>query len=79
MNEKQNTNTKMISDEKSRFKISDEFERFNQINDIFSRAFWDDSVRNKQSDAFFESHRVQPKGKRAVGFKQKDFALRNAS
>ena len=79
MNEKQNTNTRMISDEKSGFKISDEFERFNQINDIFSRAFWDDSVRNKHSDAFFESHRVQPKGKRAVGFKQKDFALRNAS
>ena len=26
---------------------------FSQMNDIFTRAFWDDRVRSKDSDAFF--------------------------
>ena len=67
------------SDKDTGFEISSDFERFNQINDMFSRAFWDDTVRTKLSDAFFDSHRVQPKGKKAPGFRQKDFALRNAA
>jgi epoxyqueuosine reductase QueG len=71
--------TDLHIDEDTGFKISSDFERFNQINDMFSRAFWDDSVRTKLSDAFFDSHRVQPKGKKAPGFRQKDFALRNAA
>ena len=50
-----NNNHYKISDNDAGFEISDEFERFNQINDIFSRAFWDNSVRNDLSDAFFES------------------------
>ncbi len=66
-------------DKEAGFELSQNFERFNQINDIFSRAFWDETVRNESSDAFFESHRVQPAGKRAPGFGQKDFALRNAA
>ena len=66
-------------DKEAGFELSQDFERFNQINDIFSRAFWDETVRNESSDAFFESHRVQPAGKRASGFGQKDFALRNAA
>ena len=74
-----NNNHYKISDNDAGFEISDEFERFNQINDIFSRAFWDNSVRNDLSDAFFESHRVQPNAKKASGFQQKDFALRNAA
>ena len=47
-----NNNHYKISDNDAGFEISDEFERFNQINDIFSRAFWDNSVRNDLSDAF---------------------------
>ena len=74
-----NNNHYKISDNDAGFEISDEFERFNQINDIFSRAFWDNSVRNDLSDAFFESHRAQPNAKKASGFQQKDFALRNAA
>ena len=74
-----NNNHYKISDNDAGFEISDEFERFNQINDIFSRAFWDNSVRNDLSEAFFESHRVQPNAKKASGFQQKDFALRNAA
>ena len=60
-----NNNHYKISDNDAGFEISDEFERFNQINDIFSRAFWDNSVRNDLSDAFFESHRAQPNAKKA--------------
>ena len=78
-NESKTKHIGSISDKDTGFEISSDFERFNQINDIFSRAFWDDNVRTKLSDAFFESHRVQPKGKRAPGFRQKDFALRNAA
>jgi len=67
------------TDKEAGIELSQDFERFNQINDIFSRAFWDEAVRNELSDAFFESHRVQPLGKRTPGFRQKDFALRNAA
>ena len=48
------------SDMDAGFVVSEDFERFNQLNDMFTRAFWDDSVRSKDTDAFFEGHRVQP-------------------
>ena len=56
-----------------------EFERFAQRNDIFTRAFWDDSIRTKQTDAFFASYRMEATPRRGDGFSQRDFALRNAS
>ena len=59
--------------------ITDDFERFTQRNDIFTRAFWDDKVRNKKSDAFFASYRMEATPRRGDGFTQRDFALRNAS
>ena len=67
------------SDMDAGFVVSEDFERFNQLNDMFTRAFWDDSVRSKDTDAFFEGHRVQPLPRKSIGFRQKDFALRNAS
>ena len=59
--------------------VTDDFERFAQRNDIFTRAFWDESVRSKQSDAFFASYRMEAAARRGDGFTQRDFALRNAS
>ncbi|AXI55571.1 3-chloro-4-hydroxyphenylacetate reductive dehalogenase (plasmid) [Pseudoseohaeicola sp. NH-UV-7] len=59
--------------------VTQEFERFEQRNDVFTRAFWDDSVRTKQTDAFFASYRMEAKPRRGDGFSQRDFALRNAS
>ena len=59
--------------------VTEEFERFSQKNDIFSRAFWDDRIRTKQSDAFFASYRMEAAPRRGDGFTQRDFALRNAS
>lgn len=59
--------------------ITEEFERFTQRNDIFTRAFWDPKVRSKQTDAFFASYRMEATPRRGDGFSQRDFALRNAS
>ena len=59
--------------------ITGEFERFTQRNDVFTRAFWDDTVRTKQTDGFFASYRMQATPRRGDGFTQRDFALRNAS
>ena len=59
--------------------VTDEFERFAQRNDVFTRAFWDDGVKSKQTDKFFASYRMEAAPRRGDGFTQKDFALRNAS
>ena len=67
------------SDENAGFVVSEDFERFNQLNDMFTRAFWDDTVRSPDTDAFFDGHRSQPLPRKSIGFRQKDFALRNAS
>ncbi len=67
------------SDAAAGIEVSDAFEPFNQMNDMFTRAFWDDSVRTKDSDAFFAGYRMEAAPRRGEGFTQKDFALRNAS
>lgn len=59
--------------------VTEDFERFAQRNDVFSRAFWDDGVRSPRSDAFFASYRMEAAPRRGDGFTQRDFALRNAS
>jgi ferredoxin len=59
--------------------VSDDFERFAQINDVFTRAFWDDRVRSDATDGFFASYRMEAVPRRGAGFTQRDFALRNAS
>ncbi|NOX72131.1 MAG: reductive dehalogenase [Alphaproteobacteria bacterium] len=56
-----------------------DFQPFNQINDIFTRAFWDPKVKSDHTEGFFDSYRVAPAARRGQGFAQKDFALRNAS
>ncbi len=52
---------------------------FSQINDMFTRAFWDDIVKNKDAQGFFDSYRMEFAPRRGIGFNQKDFALRNAA
>ncbi|MBM4239378.1 MAG: reductive dehalogenase, partial [Gammaproteobacteria bacterium] len=59
--------------------VTADFQRFRQIDDIFSRAFHDPAVRSKQTEAFFASYRVEGAPRRGEGFTQKDFALRNAA
>jgi reductive dehalogenase len=59
--------------------VTDDFEPFAQRNDVFTRAMWDDTVRTKQTDAFFASYRMEATPRRGDGFTQRDFALRNAA
>lgn len=68
------------SDREAGFEVLEGFERFNQKNDIYSRAFWDPEIRSDRTDRFFETYRTPlKKWKPAEGFRQKDYALRNAS
>ncbi len=56
------------------------FERFSQVNDVFSRSMWDDRVRDDRSDTFFATYRRPlTKWRKANGFTQRDYAIRNAS
>jgi len=67
------------SDAAAGFEVAGEFQRFSQMNDIFTRAFWDDRVRSADSAAFFASYRTGATPRRGDGFTQADFALRNAA
>ena len=66
-------------DAEAGIEVTAEFERFSQRNDVFSRAMWDDTVRSKHTDGFFNSYRMQATPRRSNGFSQRDFALRNAA
>jgi len=61
------------------FVITDDFERFNQRDDMFNRAFWDPHVQSEHSRDFFNSYRMNALPRAGDGFTQKDFALRNAA
>ena len=61
------------------FEVLDEFERFNQANDIYSRAQWDPRIRSKKAIDWFKGMFVPGIGvRKAEGYGVKDFALRNA-
>jgi reductive dehalogenase len=62
------------------FDVLESFERFSQKNDIYSRAFWDPEIRSEKTDLFFETYRTPLREWKSVdGFRQRDYALRNAS
>ena len=67
------------SDREAGFEVTPDFKRFSQMNDMFTRAFWDETVRSKDSDAFFNSYRMEAAPRRGEGFQTRDFALRNAA
>ena len=67
------------SDAAAGFELSRAFQPFDQMDDIFTRAFWDETVRSDDSDAFFASYRIDAAPRRGEGFGQRDFALRNAA
>lgn len=75
----QNTDAQTTDDAQAGIVVTKNFERFDQRNDVFTRAFWDPKVRSKQTDAFFASYRMEATPRRGEGFNQRDFALRNAS
>ncbi len=67
------------SDRQAGIETTEDFRPFSQRNDMFTRAFWDKSVRTAQTDGFFASYRMKASYRKGDGFLQKDFALRNAS
>ena len=67
------------SDSALGFDVSDDFLRFNQRDDMFTRVMWDDSVKSKDAMGFFQSYRMEFAPKKGEGFTQRDFALRNAA
>lgn len=42
-------------DTEAGFEVLEDFERFNQKNDIYSRAFWDSGIRSANTERFFQS------------------------
>lgn len=60
-----------------RFDVPQSLSRFNQRNDIFNRANWDDTIK---AGNFFQSYDIANFApKKSKGFDHWDFALRNAS
>ena len=57
------------SDREAGFEISKNFRRFNQCNDIFNRAWWDEGVRSDDVVAFYKFHQ-KPLARRGDGFRQ---------
>ncbi|MBE1282620.1 MAG: 4Fe-4S dicluster domain-containing protein [Rhodobacteraceae bacterium] len=74
-----NTPPQRDGDARAGIDVTDDFERFAQRNDIFTRAFWDDRVKSKHTKKFFSSYRMEAAPRRGDGFTQRDFALRNAA
>ena len=77
---KKNTEINSSQEKEAGIRLLDSFERFQQKNDVFRRSWWDDKIRNKKTQLFYETYREPLKTfRKADGFKQKDYALRNAS
>ena len=68
------SSTDFINEE---FDISPQLKRFNQKNDIFSRAIWDEKVNPKKFFLSYDIANYTPK--KAKGFDHWDYAFRNAS
>jgi len=62
------------------FEIADDFVGFDQKNDVFRRSWWDDAIKSEKTKLFYATYSEPLKTwRKADGFTQKDFALRNAS
>lgn len=66
------------SDTEAGIQVNEDFERFEQRNDMFCRSQWDENIATKAAMEFWRGHR-KPKSRKGDGFRQRDFALRNAS
>ncbi len=61
------------------FEVLDDFERFNQANDIYTRGQWDPRIRSRKVlDWFKGMFRPGIGARNAEGYTIRDFALRNA-
>ena len=69
-----------VSDVEAGFEILPEFEGFHQKDDVFRRSWWDESITTGKHVLFYATYREPLKTfRKADGFTQKDYAVRNAS
>jgi epoxyqueuosine reductase len=67
-------------DAQTGFDISDDFSRFDQRNEIYCRSEWDPEIQSKKATEFFRGHYMpHARARKADGFGQRDYALRNAT
>jgi len=67
-------------DRKTGFDVSEEFETFDQRNEIYCRSEWDPEIASDKASEFFRGHYMpHARARKADGFGQKDYALRNAT
>ena len=68
------------NDTEAGFQVFDDFERFDQKYDVFRRSWWDDSIKSDKTKLFYSTYREPLKTwRKADGYTQKDYALRNAA
>ncbi len=68
------------SDHNAGFDIGADFERFDQVDDVFSRSRADTELRDEAADRFYSTYRRPLADWRAAkGFPQLDYAFRNAT
>ena len=68
------------NDTEAGFQVLDDFVRFDQKNDVFRRSWWDDSIKSDKTKLFYSTYREPLKTwRKADGYTQKDYALRNAA
>jgi reductive dehalogenase len=69
-----------LTDAAAGFEVLPNFQRFNQKDDLFRRSWWDERIRSAKSQIFYATYREPLKSwRKAEGFTQKDYALRNAA
>ncbi len=67
-------------DQAAGFEILDDFARFHQKDDVFRRSWWDERIRSEKARLFYATYREPLKTfRKADGFTQRDYALRNAA
>ena len=67
-------------DDLTGFDVSEDFQQFNQKNDIYCRSLWDPAVQSDKAEAFFNGYFMpEARSRRTDGFSQRDYALRNAT
>jgi epoxyqueuosine reductase len=67
-------------DEQTGFDVRSEFKKFDQRDDIYCRSLWDPEVQSEKADKFFAGYFMpQARSRKADGFSQRDYALRNAA
>lgn len=67
-------------DTQTGIQVQENFEPFDQRFEIYCRSEWDPEIKSPKAEAFFKGHSMPfARARKADGFSQLDYALRNAS